>query len=95
MNKQHTSEKSTSTPNKFKVGDHVRFKQGSESRNHFIVAEVLAPGQKVPDEGRRYPGWSIKDYRNDTNETVYILPDGLSGITFAARESEIELIFKS
>lgn len=95
MNKQHTSEKSTSTPNKFKVGDHVGFKQSSQGRNHFIVAEVLAPGQKVSDDGLRYPGWSIKDYRNDTGETVYVLPDGLSGITFAARESEIELIVKS
>ena len=94
MNKQHTPEKSASTSNKFKVGDHVRFKQGSESRNHFIIAEVLAPGQKVSNDVRRYPGWSIRDYRNDINETVYILPDGLSGITFAAREADIELIIK-
>lgn len=95
MNKQHTPEKSASASNKFKVGDHVRFKEGSQFRNHYIVAEVLAPGQKVSDDGRQYPGWSIMDYRNDTNETVYILPDGLSGITFAVRESDIELIVKS
>lgn len=95
MNKQHTPEKSASTSNKFKVGDHVGFKQGSQSRNHYIVAEVLAPGQKVSDDGWHYPGWSIMDYRNDTNETVYILPDGLCGITFAVRESDIELLFKS
>ena len=77
---------------KFKVGDHVRFKRGSTIRNHYVVAEVLAPGQAVSDGGLRYPGWSIRNYVNETDETVYVLPDNLSGITFTALESEIDII---
>ncbi len=77
---------------KFNIGDHVRFKQGSDVRNHYVVAEVLAPGQAVSDGGLRYPGWSIRNYVNNTEETVYVLPDGLSGVTLTALESEIEKI---
>ena len=78
---------------KFSVGEHVRFINDNSLRNHYVISEILFPGEKLSeDDGWSYPGWSIKGYVNDTAETVYILPDALSGITFAALESEIESI---
>ena len=81
MNKEH----------KFKVKDHVRHTKSSDFRNHYVIAAVLEPGHELKDS-HKYPGCSIKDYVNQSRETEYICPDAMSGITFAFKESELELL---
>lgn len=75
---------------KFAVGERVRFINDNSPRNNYIVSEILYPEDRVSAKGVNYPGWSIKGYINDTDEIVYVLPDAWAGITFAAKESEIE-----
>ena len=80
--------------NKFKPGDRVRFKTTSSSgniRNNYVIKKVLAPGERVSPEDN-FPGWGIQKYVNTNSEPVYVCPDGMCGITFAFRESEIESI---
>ena len=76
---------------KFKVGDHVACISESQIRNHYVIAAVLAPGEALKNS-YSYPGCSILDHVNETDEVQYICPDDWCGVTFAFKESEIKAI---
>ena len=76
---------------KFFPKDVVKFIGENHPPRKYMVTEVLDPGEKLYQAESRYPGWSIRGYVNNTDEPVCIIPDNMCGITFAAKESEIEL----